>query len=63
MDVLTTTQAAKELGISRVRIVAMIGAGRLKAEKMGRDWMIQRADLAPVRKRKPGRPKNPTKKG
>jgi len=61
MDVLTTTQAAKELGISRVRIVAMIGAGRLKAEKMGRDWMIRRADLAPVRKRKPGRPKKSTK--
>jgi excisionase family DNA binding protein len=61
MDMLTTQQAGDELKVSRGRVVAMITAGRLKAEKMGRDWMIKRADLAPVRKRKPGRPKTPKK--
>jgi excisionase family DNA binding protein len=57
VELLTTTQAAKELGISRVRVVALIAAGRLKADKMGRDWMIRRKSLAVVRVRKPGRPK------
>jgi len=35
----------------------MINAGRLKASKFGTQWLIDRADLAKVRNRKPGRPK------
>jgi excisionase family DNA binding protein len=57
MDALTTNGAADELGVSRARVLALIRTGRLKAEKMGRDWMIRRRDLAAVRDRKPGRPR------
>jgi excisionase family DNA binding protein len=53
---LTTTQAAERLGISRVRVAAMIRTKRLKAQKIGRDWVIDEKDLAAVKDRKPGRP-------
>jgi excisionase family DNA binding protein len=54
---LTTQQAADELGVTQSRVIAMIGAGRLKASKVGMQWLIDRKDLAKVRNRKPGRPK------
>ena len=53
---LTTTDAAKELNVSRSRIYALIKSGRLKAEAFGRDYLIHFADLDAVRERKPGRP-------
>jgi excisionase family DNA binding protein len=54
---LTTQQAAAELGVTQSRVIAMIGAGRLKANKIGMQWLIEKKDLAKVRNRKPGRPK------
>ena len=36
----TTTEAAQTLGVTRRRVVALIEAGRLAAEKIGRDWLI-----------------------
>jgi len=59
---LTTQQAAAELGITARRVQAMINAGRLKAEKRGRDWFIKPADLERVRHRQPGRPAATAKK-
>jgi excisionase family DNA binding protein len=59
-DVLTTPEAAAELGIGVRRVEALIACGRLPARKAGRYWLICRADLASVRSRPPGRPaKNP----
>ena len=55
-ELLTTKEAAKELKISVRRIQALITAGRLHAQKIGRDWIIRKADLDLVRVRKPGRP-------
>ena len=55
-DLLTTKETAKELKVSVRRIQALIGAGRLPAKKIGRDWIIHKADLDLVRVRKPGRP-------
>jgi excisionase family DNA binding protein len=62
MALLTTAEAAAKLGISRSRVLAMIRDRRLKAEKVGRDWIIQEADLSasPVANRKPGRPRKKT---
>lgn len=54
---ITSIQAAKELNISVRRIRALIDQGHLPAEKIGRDWIINQADLERVRERKPGRPK------
>ena len=55
-DLLTTKEAAKELRLSVRRIQALIGTGKLPAQKIGRDWIIRKADLDLVRVRKPGRP-------
>jgi excisionase family DNA binding protein len=53
---LTTSQAAAELGITANRVAKLIRAGRLKAVKVGRDWLIEARALEAVRERKPGNP-------
>jgi len=53
---LTTKEAGKRLGVTDKRVIALIWAGRLPAEKMGRDWMIKESSLKLVANRKPGRP-------
>ncbi len=58
-EFLTTTQAAQALGVSTVRIRQFIGGGRLAAVKMGRDYMIARADLAALERKPVGRPPLP----
>ncbi len=57
MDYITTKQAAKKLGINDSRVRQLILAGRLPAEKAGRDWLIKESDLKEVADRKPGRPR------
>ncbi|MGH2387958.1 MAG: AAA family ATPase [Chloroflexota bacterium] len=58
---LTTDKAAAQLGVSVDRVRALIHAGRLPAEKHGRDWVIRNDDLALVRTRHPGRPRTATR--
>lgn len=61
MSLLTTPEAAERLGVTVTRVQQMIAAGRLPAEKMGRDYFIKEEDLKLVEDRKPGRPpKNTT---
>lgn len=60
MNLLTTKEVAEHLGVTVPRVHALIRAGRLPAEKMGRDYFIKRADLRLVEDRKAGRP--PAKK-
>lgn len=57
MDFLTTKQAAERLGITPRRVQALVTAGRLPAQKFGRDYMIREKDLKLVEERKVGRPK------
>lgn len=59
MPLLSTAEAATKLHVSRNRVLAMIRDGRLKATKIGRDWVIEESDLqAPeIKDRKPGRPR------
>ena len=56
MTLLTTKDAAERLGVTTVRVCAMITAGRLPAERFGRAYMIKESDLKLVEGRKPGRP-------
>jgi excisionase family DNA binding protein len=53
---LTTKDAAKQLGVSKWRVCALIRAGRLKAQRFGWAWQILLEDLEAVRVRRPGRP-------
>jgi excisionase family DNA binding protein len=55
-DLLSVTEAAKELGISGRRVHALISDGRLPAEKIGSQYVIKKADLEKVKKRPVGRP-------
>jgi excisionase family DNA binding protein len=61
MDFLTTKQAAERLGITPRRVQALVTAGRLPAQKFGRDYMIREKDLKLVEIRKVGRPKKADK--
>jgi excisionase family DNA binding protein len=54
---LTVNQAAAELGITPGRVRILISSGRLRAEKVGVQYLIRPRDLEAVRVRKPGRPK------
>lgn len=42
---LSTTQVAKLLGISRVAVLKKIKTGEIKAHKVGRNYVISKADL------------------
>jgi excisionase family DNA binding protein len=53
---LTTQQAAEKLGVTVSRVRQLVLAGRLPAEKFGRDLVIKESDLKFVEDRKPGRP-------
>jgi len=54
---LTTADAATMLGVSQRRVQALITAGRLRATKHGRDWLICPTDLAAYMRSPVGRPK------
>jgi excisionase family DNA binding protein len=61
MTLLTTKQAATRLGVTTRRVVAMIQADQLPAEKFGRDYIIKEKDLKLVEGRKVGRPRKEKK--
>jgi len=57
MKIISTAEAAKRLGVTTNRVRALIEAKRLKAIKVGREWLIDPKDLDAVKDRKVGRPK------
>ncbi len=48
---LTTTEAARELGVSNARIRQLAAVGLLRGEKRGRDWFFD-AESVEERKRR-----------
>jgi excisionase family DNA binding protein len=61
MTMLTTSEAAKELGVTVQRVHQLITEGSLPAQKVGRDYIIQDGDLKLVSNRRPaGRPPKQT---
>lgn len=54
---ITTKEAATRLGVDPSRVLALIKADRLPAQKIGRDWLIDPDDLAKVEHRPNGYPK------
>ena len=47
-DILSTSEVAKILGISRVAVFKQIKAGKIKAKKVGRNFVIERKELPQV---------------
>jgi excisionase family DNA binding protein len=58
MAMIGTSEAARRLGISGRRVAAMILQGLLRAQKVGKTWIIDETDVAKLGKseRKAGRP-------
>ena len=46
---LTTSEVANRLKVSQRRIVAMIGAGKIRALRPGREYLIEESALAGVK--------------
>ena len=46
-DYLTTSEAAKELGISRIAVFKKIKSGEIQADKFGRGFAIPRSEIFP----------------
>lgn len=59
---ITTREAATRLGVSLRRVQALVATGQLPATKMGRDWLIEEADLERVGERPAGYPKGKPRK-
>ncbi len=57
MNLLSTKQAAEKLNVSPIRVRQLIHEGKLKAQLVGRDYVIEDASLKRVETYgKPGRP-------
>lgn len=57
VKVLTTKEAAERLGVTPRRVRALIAEGKLRAQQIGRDYVIEEKHLDDVKTyRKPGRP-------
>lgn len=56
-QLLSSREAAAELGISIVRVNVLINEGRIPATRVGSYWAIRRGDLDAVRNRPTGRPR------
>lgn len=55
-DLLTTAEAAAELGVTAARVRQLVLSGEIKGERIGRDVLIPResVEAAKQRKTKPG---------
>lgn len=53
---ITASEAAKRLGISKRRVLALIESKKLPGELFGNLYVIKEDDLKLVANRKPGRP-------
>jgi excisionase family DNA binding protein len=61
MKIISTTEAARRLGVTANRVRVLIRAKRLKAIKVGHEWLIDPKDLVAVKERKVGRPRKSRK--
>jgi excisionase family DNA binding protein len=59
-ELITTKQAAAELGVSDSRVRQLIIGGELPAQRFGRSHMIKRSDLKNVVVGNRGRPRKDT---
>jgi excisionase family DNA binding protein len=57
MGLISSAEAAVRLGVHITRVQVLIREGRLPAQKIGRTYVVDEADLKLVENRKPGRPR------
>jgi len=59
---LSTSEVAAQLGVTRQRVLELITDGRLPAMKVGRSYIIQASDVDKLVIHKIGRPKGKARK-
>ncbi len=58
MSLISVTEAAVIRGTTRQAVLKLIRGKRLRARRVGSQWVIARADLERIRFGVPGRPKS-----
>ncbi|MBU0618908.1 helix-turn-helix domain-containing protein [Patescibacteria group bacterium] len=48
MDFISVAQTAKMLGVSRVQVFRKIKQGKIKAQKVGRAYVVDKNSLGPI---------------
>lgn len=56
-NLITVSKTAALLGVTPRRVQALIASGKLKAQRIGRDYLIDPGDLELLERRPSGRPK------
>ena len=56
---LSVSEAAERLGVNVQRVHQLVAEGALPAERVGRHWILEEADLVRLDRRPPGRPLSP----
>ena len=62
MNLLTTVEAGDFLGVTSQRVRQLIKAGRLRAHRYGRHFLVDQTDLEALVPGKPGWPKGKLRK-
>jgi excisionase family DNA binding protein len=55
-ELLSTAEAAKMLGVTRQRVLELIGEDRIAARKVGRSYVLRANDVASLELLRVGRP-------
>lgn len=53
----TSAEAAESLGFTQDHVRKLINRGRIKAEKLGRNWIIEKKNLDKIHRQRFPRPK------
>ena len=56
-NLIPVSKAAALLGVTPRRVQALITSGKLPAQRIGRDYLIDPSDLPLLERRPPGRPR------
>jgi len=49
---MTASEAAESLGFSKDHVRKLINQGRIKAEKLGRNWIIEKKNLEKIHRQR-----------
>jgi len=55
-ELYTIPEAAQYFGISRQRLWKLVDEGRIKAQRIGQQWLIKERDLLKLEWKRAGRP-------
>lgn len=56
-NLMPVSKAAALLGVTPRRVQALITSGKLRAQRIGRDYLIDPGDIKLLERRPPGRPR------